>query len=1349
MVFSALMPSITAFADSGIIALDPSISKAEPEYTREYSFNSPEKQAENDRILYEAGAWTTKYSSSFFNADDEANSAYHDLRNTLKSNSKFQGFTSLGTPSSSWTVDTSKNYYAAIPTITQDHPRLLITKDKIPTVRKALEEHTKTNDRFFELLDTTYDEVNYFKLDTIDTIKANGGFGDDPNNPKYDDRAGLHNYRKDYLEIIQIKALGYLVDGHKLYGYQAIQGMKNFLRTLDIQYIKSNMERENGNVAFTAALVFDWCYPLLNADDKTQLMSAVQNIALKGTMPGNDENKMHCGYPPFSTDSNKVGAVAGHGSEREILRDYLAVAVAFYGEGTAANNWWTYISKLVYSQYVPVRNYYFRSGVAPQGLGVYVSGRHISDMYSAWILLTATGTQPYDNIDKTVRNFLGWETQPNFLFSDGDGNYVGKQIGEQNTYELRSLAYMTAYLFNDNAMLTQARTMPDNTSRATDPYYNGVYGADTIELTSAMYVALTGMSDMTYDSTIDKYEGMPLIQYNGSPLGQYVTHEAYGVSDSASAYMRIKEIYTTNHEHLDAGTFMIYYKGMLTADTGLYASYGGAHQRYYHTATVSHNGLLIFDSSKYNSSSENLATKWYSGGQIFKNTPSNLTDLTANCKAGNVVGNRHAYTDSTKTKPLYAYVAGDITASYDSSTVDHVGRRMLTVYTGDDKVPMLFFTYDTITSDDATYQKKFLLQIASSERPTSGTVTTNGSDYKTIKTENGDGQLVLTCINGNLTHKGMSGYRVNGVENPATGSPAPWGHIELLIPTGNYSDSLLNAMYVTDAGNTTYYASEKITNSSKGNITSGVVDLEGCVFNNSVAAVFTKNELKSSSNFVSSTMSFTAPGSGELSYYVDGLKGGNWNIKVTSNGQTYTTTSKASNGLLTFNAPAGDVVLTKEAEAVTTLKNEMIATLGTKIANDGSYTESSYSAYVEAYNAITAAINSATTTSALNAIDVAAMKAAAEAKLVVSLDTKRNELLTELGTKKANTNNAYTSASYSAYSTAYDTIVSMINNATTIDALNNINVADLKSTAEEKLVTSVDDMKATLITQLGSKLTNSDNRYTSASYSAYSTAYDIILNSIKNATTVTELNNINVTTSKTAAESKLITTVDAKKAELIAALGEKKSSAGYTAGSYAEYSAQYDAILASINSASSFAVLESINVTELKATAESELKASPEGSETTTIETPNGSASKDVYVYYEGIVSSETVYSIDVVWTDLSFAYSEGTTVWDPEKHEYVTPSEESNVGWTDSTGEITIINHSNAKVLIEIIFEEEIGSTDNIIMNISEPKFTLESAVNTTFNTAPSKTATIQATGKPSTSANIGKITVQIKKAT
>ena len=1280
MLFTALVPCVSAIDMTNIFGTKDSAlnSASSTEYTRDYTFNNPEKKAENDRILNEPGAWHSERTMSFIDA-------FTSLRTNTSMNNKFGTFSSLGTPHSSWTINTSDSNYASIPSITQDHPRLLVTSDTIPTVRKALEEHTTTNDRFFELLDTSLEDVNSFKLDSIATIEAAGGFGTDSANPTYDGRAGKHNYRKDYLELIQIKALGYLVDGHELYGYQAIHGIKQYLNSLDVTnssyYIKSNMEREHGNVAFTAALVFDWCYPLLNDVDKAQIMAAVQNITLKGTMPGNGDAKMHCGYPPFSNGT--AGAVAGHGSEREILRDYLSVAVAFYGESGAkniskatANSWWTYISTLVYSQYVPVRNYYFRSGVAPQGLGVYVSGRHISDMYSAWILLTATGTQPYDKIDTTVRNFLGWETQPNFLFSDGDGNYVGKQIGEQNTYELRSLAYMTAYLFNDEAMLTQARTMPDNNSRASDPYYKGVYGADTIELTSAMYVALTGMSDMTYNPNKDKYEGMPLIQYNGSPLGQYVTHEAYGVNDSASVYMRIKERYTANHEHLDAGTFMIYYKGMLTADTGVYASYGGAHQRYYHTATVSHNGLLIFDESKYDSTSTDNAVKWYSGGQQFKNTPASYSELkSANWKAGNVVGHRHAYTDSTSTQPLYAYVAGNITPSYDSETVSHVGRRMLTVYTGDENVPMVFFTYDSITAKDASYQQKYLLQIPSSQKPTSAVVTTNGSDYKTIKTENGGGQLVLTCINGNLTHKGCSGYSVNGVQNTATDLGA-WGHIELLLPKVE-SNNLLNAMYVTDAGTSTYYPSEKITNSSKGNITSGAIDLDGCVFNNSVAAIFAKKELTSSSDFVNSTMSFTAPGSGELSYYIDGLQGGNWNVKITSDGKTFSTTAKASNGLLTFDAPAGDVVLTKESSELSTLKSELLTALGSMISNsDSTYTAESYTAYTEAYNALVAKINNATTIAEANAINVATEKAAAEAKLLSVIDAKKAELKSLLGTKISNSSNKYSSTSYSAYSTAYDSILSSINSATTIAKLNAIDVATLKAEAEAKLITAVDEKKTALKAALGSKKTNTG--YTTESYSAYSNEYNSILSSINNATTMTQLNAIDVATLKAAAEALLRT--------------------------------------------------EDTNV------------------DTDTITSAGGSASKDVTLTYEDTVSTETVYSVDVTWTDLNFSYSAGEAQWDPEAHDY-TSDVINNAGWTDSKGYVTVKNHSNAQVSINITFNQASTPNGTATLTVSNSSYTLASAEGTDFSAAPSKESTITAKGVPTSNATIGKLTITVNK--
>ena len=1318
MLFSTLAPCISAVAlTDGFASLQASLnSDSGTEYTREYSFNTPEK-AENNTYILETDMGTGVSLLSI----------YTSLRNEIKtatSGSYYFGTedTPMGTPDSSWTT--------SAPTITESHPRLLVTRDNIPNIRAALEDNNPTNERFFDLLDKPTSYINNGKLAAAE--KDYGG------------RPGLHNYRGDYLEFIQVKALGYLVDGHELYGYQAIHCMKQYLRTLDIQYISSNMEREYGNTMFTTALVYDWCYDLLTAEDARQLRVGLQNRTAKGTCgdPSYTSTthykwKMSVGYPPTN-----IGAVSGHASERQLLRDYLSAAIAFYGDN---NSWYDYIGKVIYSEYVPVRNYYFRSGISQQGVGTYVSGRHIADMFSAWMLMTATGTQPYENIDKTVRNFLGYETAPGKIFSDGDGS--GSQ---QNNHEFRALSYMTAYLFEDEAMLAQARDMLPNQAFGEDARIDL-----TIELHSALYVALTGMSNI--EPAEDKYEGMPLIQYNGSPVGQYVTHEAFGVNDSASVFMKIKERTTANHEHADAGNFMIYYKGMLTADGGVYNGYGGAHTRYYHQATVSHNSILVYDSSKADTSSSDPATKWYSGGQIWPNEAKTLSQLkTETYHTGNVIGNRHGYYDDAKTQPKFAYLNGNLVYAYPEETVSSLGRRMLTVYTGDEDVPMLFFVYDTIGAVSASYEKKFLLHISSSEAPTVN--TTN----KTVTTTNGDGKLVLTVMSedtkitkvggrtygtdGKYDASESKNYLINGLQNSTTNDydVGSWGRVEVSATNNSKSSKILNAMYVTDATNSKTYSMKPITNVSS--LQSSLGDFEGAVFEGKIAAVFAKKDVTGARTGTVSYMnkgahSFTTEGDGTISYYVDGLEAGNWNVTV--NGKSAGTV-KVSYGLATFDAPAGEVVLTKESSELTTLKADLLNALGAKITNtNGTYTTDSYTAYSNAYDALVAKINNAASITEANAINVASEKANAEAKLVSGVAEKKEELLAQLGSKLSNSSNQYSSTSYSAYSSAYDAIVTNINNATTIDALNKIDVATLKAAAEANLVSTVDEMKAALKAALGTKITN-NNVYTSASYSAYSSAYDDILASIDDATTLTELNRIDVATEKANAESKLVTLVSEKKDALIAELGAKKANTGYTSDSYSAYSAEYTSILNSINNATTLAQLNAINVSTLKAAAEALLQTDTADSDTIT--SNGGSASKDVILNYEDSVSADEVYSVDVTWTDLTFEYNAGKAQWDPQDHDY-TSDVITGAGWVDSSGSITVTNHSNAKVGVTITFEKASAANGNATLSISNSSYTLESAENTTVANAPYKKSTITASGTPTHNGSLGSLIVTIKK--
>ena len=1460
MLFAAVAPCISAQA--ALSTKDEPLTEAgEVTYTREYTFNTPEKATKNQELL------------------DVLLPKYESLRTEI--GSKF------GNPSETFGSLSTSGWHGSeeitLPTLSADHPRLLVTKDTIPTIRKALEESNPTNERFFAILDMDVSlpraalNSSGVSSDIVKNGVANGGINNGKLGAAADGffkRAGMHNYDGYYLEVIQVKALGYLIDGHELYGYQAIHCMKQVLRTLDIQKINSNQEREFGNVMFTAALVFDWCYDLLTDTDRDQLIAGVEYKVGKVTTGAGEAFSIK--FPP-----TKLGAISGHGSERQLLRDMLAAAIAFYGYN--GNNWYKWIGTLFYEHYVPVRNYYFQSELSQQGVGVYASGRHIGDMFSAWIMMTAAKNNadkyPYPNIDKTIRSFLSYETTPGQIFTDGDGG--GKTLQQSNT-EFRALAYMTAYLFEDEPMLAQARSMSPKVAFGTDLRIDV-----TIELHSALYVALTGMSDIT--PAEDKYEGMELIKYNGAPVGQYVTHEAYGVTDSASVFMRLKEATTANHEHADAGNFMIYYKGMLTADNGWYDGYSSKHNRYYHQSTVAHNSLLIYNPNKPGESGDDAT--YYSGGQRWPTEGQKLSDLTSSSsklRTGTILGYQHGYYDAEQTQPKYAYLGGNITAAYNSNTVEFVGRRMLVVYTGDETVPMAFFTYDRITSQDSSYKKYYLFHISSPDKPTMGSADnwTNNSTTKTIKTENGDGQLVLTCLSSNATYRIRGGttygnYYVNStVGNVATPNgydDGTYGRIEIYNPTNEKTTSFLNAMYVTDKGNTSYYATVPVTNVSANISSAG--DVEGGVFNDTVAAIFVKKNITNTSAYNTAEISFTTTGSKTLQYYVDGMGAGAW--KVTVNGKVIGSFPVSKTGrILTFDAPAGNVVLTWEKSAAGTVggtryalfealgdmvpntngvytaesyaaycaayeqakatistaadltalnainastlkanaesllvdevvlkKNELKAILGDKTPNTGGiYSDASYAKYSAAYDAILASINNATTVADLDAINVASLKTAAESHLIQSFPEKQAALLSALGTKKTNT--GYSQSSYTEYSNAYDAIKASIQSATTMDDLNKIDLPTLKAAAEAKLVTLVDATRAELLAELGTKKPYtsdySEEAYAAYSqaydevlayikkasgltelnaidvtaqilsaeagllttvsakkeyllnalgdkltgsgtaYTAYSNAYDAIKASIQNATTVKELDALDIPAAKAAAENKMVTNLSDGKAALLATLGSKLESTGYTTASYKKYSNQYDALLSSINSATSMSELNSIEFAALKTAAVGALIKAPWGSESTPVVGDGASSETDVYFSYDSNLSNAEIFKIDVTWTDLKFTYTEATTEWDPSTHEYKTLTE---AAWNDSTGKVTVVNHSNAAVKVTAAITKATGETATLTLN--SKSFTLLTAVGTAVANAPSKTIKITASGTPKGNKTMGTVKITITKST
>ena len=712
-------------------------------------------------------------------------------------------------------------------------------------------------------------------------------------------RKGLHNFDYSVLATLEAKALMYrvlyeqdLAEGsydaysRDIYGYGAIVGIKNFLETLRIEYISSDQCREYGYAMFIAAEVYDWCYPLLSDKDKAEIKYAVLACCCTGTSIETSSQyttmggvKMEMGFPPSGQSS-----VAGHGAEAQVLRDYLAFALAIYDEDPT---WWNYVAGRVLGDFVPVRNYYFQSGLTQQGVSTYAIHRHYADLYSAWILQTATGKNPYVGLENTVRSIIsGANSSEDVFFSAGDGPH-SKAVSSS-----AKLALMSAALYDDETLFTWAHG-----------YMNGF---NTSGETGSTYITVSNMVifvSQGMECVEDKYAELDVICYNPYPAGQMVTRYKWNDPNAASTFMKIGGRHTTNHEHEDAGTFQIYYKGLLTSDAGLYSNSSHEQTRYYHGATIGHNGILVFNPAKWDYSSGTAATKWYSGGQRRMSTPYSLGEwLSYEYETAELIGAQYGYKDEAETIADYAYLAGDITKAYDSDTVSYMTRSMLTVYNDQSSDhPMYFFVFDSIESTDASFKKTFLLHIRGLNEP-----TVNGN---VITTTNGDGKLVVHSLtdgtkiakvggitygaNGKYDAEASQNCLINGHQIVASnkGNDGNWGRVEV-ITSGEKKSTFMHAMYVTDAKTTSAPTVKKI--SADG--------IEGAIIGD-VAAVF-----RDSTERTLSEVKFRVNSSGEMRYYVAGLFEGTWNISVS--GKSYGSTVIGEGGMAVFTAPAGTVTLT-------------------------------------------------------------------------------------------------------------------------------------------------------------------------------------------------------------------------------------------------------------------------------------------------------------------------------------------------------------------------------------------------------------------------------------------------------
>ena len=822
------------------------------------------------------------------------------------------------------------------------HPRYLLTENDVDRIREMMDDPEYA---------PLFEKLWYWaEFDIQDGIF-----------PEKTGKSGkTYRYQEDILAGISARALAYLITGDEIYAYEAIVGIKNVMVTIEYTSdIHMDIYHGASHAMVVLAAVYDWCYPVLDETDKWDMIEG----AVNSLWPSMEFN-----YPPVKPQEGNYNGISGHGTGPQFLRDYMSLAVAFYDE---APDWYEMVVGRYFYEYLTVANEQYINGWISQGTATYAPIKLMVQLWSANLLCVCTGENFFtEDAALSIQLFVS-QLQPNekyFQTGDGGRNPYGATPGFAEYF-------VSAALFNDPVAAAWAKYFSDDYTK-----YN--YGSI---FTMTPDLQLVFLSRVKEQSDEDKHEMVGLVQYFLDPAGQMTARNSWE-SDAATVFMKIGNMSMSNHDVYEHGTFQIYYKGLLAADSGSYKHYGGDSHYYYLQCTVAHNGLLIFNPSKAAAADlgseiikckypgtfcdhepcevvtdengvetvnckrpnktcdhrgcetvydvKNPSSYYYSGSQHRLPSPSSLVQWQdGSYRMAETMGADWGYNYDGSTK--YAYIAGDITDAYDDVTVEYVGRRMLTLYTGREDVPMIFITFDEMESDKDYFEKTFLLHTIKEPEVDAENMTA------TVTSDEG-GKLVLHSLFGAKVIEKIGGegkaYWINGyfsdpndlgswdeetqsfTDENDKGSWVEgkncldeytlddnymniWGRVQLRTgsTTREKTTGMLTAMYVTDAEST---AAPEI---SKYKSDYGYV----AVVDDNIAMFHSGNE-KAYKEF-----GFEVEGSGLYNYYVSGIADGTWQVLVDGVNVAYTLSSDES-GLLTFIAPAGEVRLVPGRDVIGT-----------------------------------------------------------------------------------------------------------------------------------------------------------------------------------------------------------------------------------------------------------------------------------------------------------------------------------------------------------------------------------------------------------------------------------------------
>ncbi len=631
------------------------------------------------------------------------------------------------------------------------HPRLLVKQSELADIKLRMSSPD------FAAIREAFNQQRSF---STDGVSADG-------NPK-----------EAIRQKMEAQALSYLIDPtqEKEAGKNAINLAKAYLPSIN------KLSGYEGNswayeAVFGAALVYDWCYPLLSNEDKTVLAMELKRVCCLGE------------YCPFTKVKKEY--LTGHYCEMAPTV-FLAMGLAIHDEDPTIFD--TEYKEQVDS-FAPSRNLLYKSGAFHQG-SQYLHVRYGNEILQAFIL-DKVGLNPYssENSAVTFRDIYAQIPQK----TDMDGMPEGDCHNHIDMGDLyQQFIPLAASLSKDGFLQSYAKLK-----------------LNRLEVLSAR-------AFIYYNPTIPSkpFDYLGLTRFFPSPSGIMIARTKWDLdrkdynSNAMVVLMNMREYNARNHVHLDDGNFSIYYKGHLAIDAGIYQGkeeengWGKEDYINYYIRTVAHNSLLILDPNEPTPlEGWNKKTKSRDGGQFsFSNKAwSTSQQMIAGGKNAQIMANEIA----EGVMPDYSYLKGDMTPCYNvpknvaiyPAKVDTVRRSFVFLNLKNETIPGALIVMDKVVSTNASFKKSWLLHAQNEPTIKNGKIivenTNNGRNGKLQ-----DDILLPELNNQNIESIGGEGkeYWVDGKNwGTVTQEDAGRWRIELSPKQASKSDNFLNVIQVMDA----------------------------------------------------------------------------------------------------------------------------------------------------------------------------------------------------------------------------------------------------------------------------------------------------------------------------------------------------------------------------------------------------------------------------------------------------------------------------------------------------------------------------------------------------------------------